>query len=525
MKQFVASLAILVSSTTLFAQPKFNVELKELSIDGLQGTHSFVAAQDGDGNILVIGGRTDGLHKRRPFEAFLESDNNTNLVVFNPRTKKQYVADLSELSTVLYEQLQSTNMQFEQVGDLLYITGGYGYSTTAKDHITYPNLVVVEYKKVINAIINEESFNDYFSQVSDTRFQVTGGHLHFLNDTFYLVGGQKFMGRYNPMGPDHGPGFVQEYTNEIRKFTLKSNYSIDHYNAIRDTANLHRRDYNVVKQIFANGEVGLTAFTGVFQYAADVPWLNVVNITSGGYNVVSGFEQKLSQYHSANLPVFDSTNNEMHTFFFGGMAQFTYRNNVLTEDTDVPFVKTISVVSRNSKGQLSEYKVGEMPGYLGAGAEFFAIEKWFTNQGILKLDALNNQKTLVGYIYGGIESDEENIFFTNTVDQTSRATNKIFEVYVDFSTSSIEPVEVHQTLDFEFTYGRGDRNLKVELLEDLKSDSWNLTIVNMAGNVLTTQTDLRRTQTKVSISYLPYGIYWLVAEANGKRMSKPFRVY
>ena len=87
---------------------------------------------------------------------------------------------------------------------------------------------------------------------------VTGGYLGLLNDEFYLVGGQRFMGRYNPMGPDFGPGFIQEYTNAIRRFRIADDgterYAITDYEETVDTAELHRRDYNLVPQIFPNGE-------------------------------------------------------------------------------------------------------------------------------------------------------------------------------------------------------------------------------------------------------------------------------
>lgn len=524
MKHLFISLALFFS-ISLLAQPKFSIELENVTIKGSPGIHSFIHAHH-DGHVLIIGGRTDGLHKRRPFEAFLKSDNNTMITVLSLKDDTFYTADLKKVGSVMYEQLQSTNMEFEQVGDKLYAVGGYGYSDVSNDHITYPSMVVIEHKKVIDAIIQGKNYSQYFKQMQNTAYQVTGGSLHHLKDTFYLVGGQKFMGRYNPMGPDHGPGFVQEYTNEIRKFTLKSDHSLDFYKQIRDTVNLHRRDFNVVKQVFPNGEVGLTAFTGVFQYEEDIPWLNVVDITTSGYKVAPDFEQKLSQYHCANLPVYDSTQNEMHTFFFGGMAQYTYRNNVMVEDTDVPFVNTISVVSRNAKGKLSEYKVGEMPSYLGSGAEFIPVnDRLFTKDGILKLNALNEGKVHVGYLFGGIESDEENIFFTFEVDKLSRATNKLFKVYVDVKPTSTKQIRVEQGLDFDLLYARSNSVLKIRLNEEVDTDRMNISIINIDGKVIEQKSCSASKVQRVSIADLPSGIYWAVLTTNGRKMSKPFRVF
>ena len=57
----------------------------------------------------------------------------------------------------------------------------------------------------------------------------------------------------------------------------------------------------------------------------------------------------------------------------------------------------------------------EMPDYLGASAEFIPLEsisKYKNN--VIKLDDLGEEPELIGYIYGGINSDEANIFWINT---------------------------------------------------------------------------------------------------------------
>ena len=54
------------------------------------------------------------------------------------------------------------------------------------------------------------------------------------------------------------------------------------------------------------------------------------------------------------------------------MSQFYLgENNELIEDQDVPFIKTISKISRFSDGSMAEIKLPlEMPTLVGAGAEF-----------------------------------------------------------------------------------------------------------------------------------------------------------
>lgn len=411
----------------------FQIEMESLTIPNLEGLQSFAYGQH-NGKWLVIGGRLDGLHRRQPFAAFNTAGNNDQLIVIDPVAQQRWSAPLTSLPPSIQEQLSSTNMQFHQNGDYLYLAGGYGYSNTSVDHITFPNLSAIKVSAVINAIINGNSFSSYFRQINDTMFAVTGGYLNKINNTYYLTGGQKFIGRYNPMGPANGPEFIQNYTNSIRKFKINDNgttLAINHLPTIIDATNLHRRDYNVVPQILPTGAEGLTAFSGVFQVGADLPFLNCVNIDSLGHVVNNSFTQYYNHYHCAHIPLYSSSANEMHTVFFGGIAQYHDSLGTLVQDNNVPFVKTIARVTRNGNGLMAEYKLPiEMPTLLGAGSEFIPIENLpqYNNE-VFKLDSITANRTLIGHIYGGISSTAANIFFTNTGTQSS-ASSQIFKVFL-----------------------------------------------------------------------------------------------
>ncbi|MBK7964947.1 MAG: T9SS type A sorting domain-containing protein [Bacteroidetes bacterium] len=235
------------------------------------------------------------------------------------------------------------------------------------------------------------------------------------------------------MGPTHGPGFFQQYTDAIRKFDIYDSgtaISINHHAPIIDSVNLHRRDYNVVHQILPDGSEGITAFSGVFQHGINLPFLNCVNVDSNTYAVNNAFSQYYNHYHCAVVPIYAENKNEMHTLFFGGIAQYYDSLGILVQDNNVPFVKTIARVTRDGSGLMSEYKLPiEMPAYLGASSEFIPVESnTRVANGVLKQDSLLADTTLLGYIYGGISSNDPNIFFINTGTQ-SVATSQIFKVY------------------------------------------------------------------------------------------------
>ncbi|MCC6817971.1 MAG: T9SS type A sorting domain-containing protein [Bacteroidia bacterium] len=416
--------------------PPFNLSIESFNIQGLGGLQAYAFGQD-SGRWVLIGGRLDGLHRRQPFAAFDVAGNNNQIFVVDPVAGIKWSTSLTSLSIELQEQLSSTNMEFHQEGRYLYILGGYGYNAHSASRKTFPNLIAVDVPLLINAIVNSTSISSAFRQVTDPKFAVTGGHLEMINDVFYLVGGNKFDGNYNPMG---NPTYTQQYTNSIRKFKISddgTNISITHLSELIDTANLHRRDYNAVAQILPNGSEGITAFSGVFQLNVDLPFLNCVNIDSLNYQVQSGFQQFYNHYHCPVVPIYAASGNQMHTVFFGGIAQFYDSAGILVQDDNVPFVKTIARITRLADGSMAEYKLPvEMPAFLGASAEFIRNEnlEWYPN-GVLKLDSIQQDSVLIGYIFGGIASSAKNIFFVNSGSQ-SQASSQIFKVYLFKNTES-----------------------------------------------------------------------------------------
>ena len=415
----------------LEAQFNYSIDLVPLEIENLVGLHSYAFAIH-DGKWVVIGGRRDGLHARQPFNAFPQSSNNTDILVIDPQNQEFWSSSVEVLPLGLREQLQSTNMNFYQDGEHLIIIGGYAYSPTANDHITFPKLAVLELPELVDAIINGSDISPFFSQIHDQRMAVTGGQLGKLGDYFYLVGGHRFDGRYNPHGPNHGPGFFQEYTNQIRKFRLNQgdgNPVIEDYSAITDAIHLRRRDYNLVPQILSDGSEGYMISSGVFQINENLPFLYPVYISEDDYFPIPEFNQYLSNYHSPKVGLYDSNTGEMHNLFFGGISQYYYENGELVQDDLVPFVNTISLVTRHSDGSHEEFALPiEMPGLRGASAEFIVNPDLPQSQNkVIKLSEIEEEEFLLGYIYGGIYSSIRNAFATNQTHLT-KADDIIYEI-------------------------------------------------------------------------------------------------
>ena len=534
MKHPIKTILLLVSifiSSSIFSQTApFNISIEPLNISGLNGLQSFAYAQN-SGKWLIVGGRLDGLHRRQPFAAFDRAGHNNQLIVVDPVTQQKWSAPLTSLPIAIQEHLSSTNMEFYQEGDYLYCVGGYGYSATPADHTTFPNLTALKVSDVINGIINNTAISSFIRQISDPKFQVTGGRLKKVNSSYYLLGGQKFIGRYNPMGPTHGPGFVQEYTNSIRKFNLSDNgtvISITHLPSYTDSVNLHRRDYNAEAQILPNGKEGITMFSGVFQLTADLPFLNSVTVDSSGYATNNSFLQHYNHYHCAVLPVYSAKNNEMHTVFFGGIAQYYDSLGILVQDNNVPFVKTIARVTRDSSGAMAEYKLTqEMPTLLGAGSEFIPNLNFpHYNNEVFKLDSLQTDSVLIGYIFGGISSTAANIFFTNNGTQ-STASSQVFKVYLKKALAlSIDELNYSSTNSLNLVAypnpNAGELNISFTLL---KRENVTISILDAKGSIMSTKElsnlNLGTNAYTTSIdSVTNGGVYFVTLETSNNKVTR-----
>ena len=468
MKTLLKVVLLLISSF-VFSQTTFDyqVQLNPITILNMPGLHSFVFGQN-NGKWLIIGGRIDGIHARQPFNAFPNANNNTTIYVVDVNTQQFWSATVNSLATGLKEQLQATNMNFHQDGDSLYIIGGYAFSATANDHITFNKLTSVDVPNLINAIIAGNPITSYFKQITDENFANTGGHLGKIGNTFYLIGGQRFDGRYNPM---NNPTFVQTYADGLKKFTIDNSatqLSIGNYEAITDAIHLHRRDYNLVPQVFPDGSEGYTISSGVFQINANLPFLYPVDIKADGYFPQTSFNQYLSNYHSGMVGLYDAINNNMHSLFFGGISQYYYNGTTLVQDNNVPFVNTISRTTRSADGSLQEYQLPEtMPGLKGASAEFIPNQNvpHYINE-VIKLNDITANEFVIGHIVGGLSSPTINPFSVNQTS-TTVANATIYEVKL-VRTTPLGVHEINGENPFSFTvYPNPTTNGKVKIEFDL----------------------------------------------------------
>ena len=479
----------------------FSVELQApFTFDKVPALHSYSSAHaDVDGvQWLFIGGRVGGLHgfdaptPASPTNSFPRDAANDRAWVIDIEKKQVWsmsLADLCPSEMIDKFHLQTSNAISCQVGDNLYIMGGYGFSPqaeTAAKIQTFGTLTVMHVGAVINAVKSQLPVAAAdVTQLEDPSFKITGGELLPFygsqsneqadsNDPkanipadgsapvaaplkLCAVFGQSFDGLYSVRVSATGGLFQQRYTEQIAIFgliesptlTLTSYDTYPNFMGLPppkldgylypDFLNIrpyHRRDLNVLPALSPDGKPRIGVYGGVFRPGLFESYLEPIYIDGiKEYpNEIQGaqwpydtffpgtdhsFQQLLNHYKCASLPIYDTSNNQMTTIFFGGISNYRYdaANNQLIKDPlklaptgrpivdGVPFAQEItSLVVRKDGISVGYVLPIAMPGFLGTEAELLIDSSIPQSQnGVIQLDKITEPKT-IGYIYGGIKA-------------------------------------------------------------------------------------------------------------------------
>ncbi len=444
------------------------VEQEFANKPALPGLQSYTSAVNQAGELLVVGGRRQGLHTFMPApnNNFIPDSANNFLYIIDPESGDFWTFDVNGLKDELSAPLQSNNLQgyHDQETDEMYIVGGYGWLADGSNMKTFGSIIRFKVEDLTKAIKNGASSTEIEALMEvgeDDRLAVTGGDLIKLNGRFYLVFGQRFDGQYRAFG---GTDFKQEYTEEVRVFTLKPN-SLDilSYGATTSPDSehpFHRRDGNIIEDVDpGTGESRITALGGVFPPGIIGGYDYPIYI-SGPQNPVvkKDAHQKFSQYECPIISIYDdeSENKSIYRTMFGGIGLYYYSQTpeqkaiydsatVQGRNDGMPFVGDISTFIEAADGTYSEYINSEpIPGnrLLGASITFIGnrkleSEEKATSNGILKLSGLEDgEKVLAGYILGGIEAEAP---LPKIPNKGTWASNSLFAVYVTKTPSSAIP--------------------------------------------------------------------------------------
>ncbi len=461
-----------------------DLEFEPVIGETVPGYHSFAYATHGS-KWVIIGGRTNGLHGLNSNSNFETEYSNNNIIVIDTTDWQWSTASLNQLSVLQADPLRSTNMQFTQKGEKLYIAGGYGWDSTNAMFATFPFLIGVDVPGLITAVENGDSIRPHLRFYIDSSMAVCGGEMEEINDTFYIVGGHKFEGRYNDIPNGQ---FTQTYTNSIRSFTIVDIFPngpfgpFNHAEFI-DTTNLHRRDLNVAKLQFNEGS-RLAILGGVFKKTENLPYTDPIYFSGQTLQVFNNRIQKHNQYTCATIPIYSNEFPlpEHCVFMLGGMGT---HNNTETYDSLVPFVNTVTHMIFNANGPVefggSAWDhlniTHPLPGFLGTNAVFIMGNGVDTTHGAIDRSILPywiwEDRKFVGYLFGGIRGTAPN-------NGISSANDTIYRVYVKGGiVGGVEEIPTSLSLKNMFPNPATDM---VTLQMDLKKPQQvNITVLSIDG--------------------------------------------
>lgn len=496
----------------------FTVSIEDVTPANWPGLHSFAFAEWQE-YWIVVAGRSNGLHGFFPFTGFPEQTANNQIWVLDPTTGNLWQKGLEDLDAAVAAALQSSNPQYVQKEDKLYVFGGYGKELATDSFVTFDQLTVIDLPILVNAIQNGTSIAEAVNSSTDNRIRLCGGEAHQLGEWTYLVGGHDFNGLYSQNGT---PAFTQEYSSEIRKFQLTITADglpqIIAYESFTDPE-FHRRDLNVAPCTLEGGEEGLCAYGGVFRPDADLPYLHPIYISENGIEVNEEYDQLMSQYTCPILPVYDIAQDEMHSVFFGGLSFHTYDTEMQTfvEEELIPFIPSFTMMSRAADGTTQEQVLNTaFDELLGTNAKLVLLKDVpLSSEGVIDLNSIT-QTQEVAYIYGGIKALIPNI-------TPSSASNRLFKVWLhpNTTTTSSEVIterEMAKIYPNPFSY-------TVQLQWLLPSEKVDVLLTDALGRHLldlkTASTVEIRGRVENTLTYLPGGYYQLWLRTNDWQQRLP----
>lgn len=441
----------------------FRVTLKEAGFELPIGVQTYMHAVHKNKS-LIITGRVDGLHGfvLNSDDNFPVKAQNTFVFVVDLEKKKTYYRSLNDPSSGLTQQqidlLSVTAAQGYQLGETLFITGGYGVDTATGRLNTKDSLTAINVPGLIKWVVKKKgTVAENIHQVFDPIFKVTGGYMTRVeNGPTLLIFGHDFDGFYKNFVQQ--PPVFQRYTLEVRRFDIHfdgKNLSftpLPSTTLAQDPGACRRRDLSGCPIVeIKNKKVKLATdiLSGVFTPSIEMPgvWTVPIRVSKKGNvsmddpNLPSTFKQGMNNYDCATFGMFSEKTGDMYSMLFGGMS-FGFFEKVgnktqFMTDSFIPFISQSTCVKTDKKGKYSQFFLssGSFPFIplptdptksflLGSECEVSLLDqipKYSNN--VLKLDKIK-QRTLVGYIIGGIEGTQPNF-------GVSYPSKRIFKIFVE----------------------------------------------------------------------------------------------
>jgi hypothetical protein len=430
---YAAVAAIAVSASAHAQQVSYRLEA---STDQFTPLHSYAYAKLPGFKFFLGGVSGQGLHsvpESTGVISFPLSVFNDNVYMLDESTNTLYSAPTSSLSQNFRQMLRFTTAQFIQIGDTLYIYGGYGALDNGTQWTTKPSMMTVDLQALKTALLASSPLdNAMFTMQTSTQARVAGGIIVKLDDKFALVGGSNFTGDYG-LGINQTNPFQNQYSRAIYIFDPAVSMTVPQETFI-DSYAFRRRDGNVMPVTLPDGmgmggtKPGFVLATGVFRNGFDI-WEEplLYGLGDSAVHFEQTFLQKANQYETANVSLYSESEARNRIIIFGGITYFIYDEKFgWFQDFTFPWTDQISEYSITD-GQFvmdSEVIIGRTPLPFTNTHLLLQDNIPHNANGQVMLDDMPHNEVLLGKIYGGLFAQEPG------AAPVTFASSTVYKVYI-----------------------------------------------------------------------------------------------
>lgn len=404
------------------------------------------------GDLLFFGGLSGmGFHSRArdgratfPTEKF-----NRRVYLFDADTQTTLTAPIAPLSTALQNSLTATNAQAAQIGDHLYIYGGYGPVPDTESWATWDSIIDVNLTMVRDAMLNSLDLPESAFALSNAPVaQVAGGAMAKIGPYFALVGGSNFTGNYADEST-----FSNVYSNQIHIFNPASSLTVPVQTYTDDQ--YHRRDGNVTLVTLGspgNQRPGFIQHIGVFKPGNEIlpeVWEHPLIYDTQSHQVVLdvNFTQMMNQYEAPRVSFHSARQGKNYIITLGGLSGANWDGQGFVPNIHLPWVTDVTMLTMAEASVVSETVVGATLKPV-TNAEFVLNPDLPHNAlGQVDYDSLVAGEVLLGHFYGGIEAANPG----NSAQ--TRASNLVYAVYatIDKVKLDVSPLHIGQIATLSVT--------------------------------------------------------------------------
>ncbi len=216
MKRSIALAAITVFSIAgTFAQTMRELPPKAYELySTLQDMYGYAVGKSGH-YLLIFGG---SIRSDVP-EQYSQDFPNLDILMIDFKENRAAAYTSGNLEGMAREQMCATGMAYYQKGNILYLLGGYGFSETHGQFITFPYLTAIDLDATVQSLLRGESAVADYYQICDDRMAIFDATMDYNGEEFFLING-KFAYKLEPFSDN--PEYVEEPLHgQARTFRIK----------------------------------------------------------------------------------------------------------------------------------------------------------------------------------------------------------------------------------------------------------------------------------------------------------------